>query len=398
MVDAQSSRFVGRSMQRREDSRLLTGRGQFIADLTLPGILHAVFVRSQIAHGRIRSIDVAKAAAMPGVVHVLTGADLLRILPPVAGAQLSLPSKWRTQVQHAIHAPRQPMLAVDKVRHVGEAVAVVVAESRYQAQDAAELIVVDVEELAAVVDVEAALTPGAAIIHEEFASNLIAEFAVEKGQAAAALSSAPFKLRRRFYTHRYSGIPIECRGVVGAYDQRTDSVTIWSSTQVVHSVRREVASHLRLPEARVRCVALDVGGGFGVKGHVYPEDLLIPFLARLVGRPVRWIEARQEHLLCSCHSRDQWHDVEVGFDGDGRVLAFRDEFLVDCGAWNPLGAVVAYNTAVHLLGPYKIGNLAAKGRIVATNKVPNAPYRGAGRPEAAFAVERMMDLVGQTLG
>ena len=398
MVDVQSSRFVGRSMQRREDSRLLTGRGQFIADLTLPGMLHAVFVRSQIAHGRIRSIDVARAAAMPGVACVLTGADLLRILPPVAGAQLSLPSKWRTQVQHAIHAPRQPMLAVDKVRHVGEAVAVVLAESRYQAQDAAELVAVDIEELAAVVDAEAALTSGAAIIHEEYASNLIGQFAVEKGQAAAALLSAPFKLRRRFYTHRYAGIPIECRGVIGAYDQRTDSVTIWSSTQVVHSVRREVASHLQLPEARVRCIAVDVGGGFGTKGHVYPEDLLIPFLARLVGRPVRWIEERQEHLLCSCHSRDQLHEVEVGFDAEGRVVAFRDAFLVDCGAWNPIGAAIAYNSAVHLPGPYRIANFAATARIVATNKVPNAPYRGAGRPESAFAMERTMDLIARTLG
>jgi len=398
MVDAQSSRFVGRSMQRREDGRLLTGRGQFIADLTLPGMLHAVFVRSQIAHGRIRSIDVAEAAAMPGVALVLTGADLARILPPVAGAQLSLPSKWRTEVQHSIRTPRQPMLAVDKVRHVGEAVAVVVAESRYQAQDAAELVTVDVEQLAAVVDVEASLTKEAAIIHEEYASNLIGEFAVEKGQAATALSSAPFKLRRRFYTHRYAGIPMECRGVIGSYDQRTDSVTVWSSTQVVHSVRREVASHLQLPEARVRCVALDVGGGFGTKGHVYPEDLLIPFLARMVERPVRWIEERQEHLLCSSHSRDQLHEVEVGFDAEGHIVAFRDAFLLDCGAWNPIGAVIAYNSAVHLLGPYRIANFAATARIVATNKVPNAPYRGAGRPESAFAMERTMDLIAQTLG
>jgi len=385
-------------MQRREDRRLLTGRGQFIADLTLPNMLHAVFVRSQVAHGRIRSIDVARAAAMPGVARVLTGADLRRLVPPVAGAQLSLPSKWRTQVQHSFHAPQQPMLAMDKVRHVGEAVAVVLADSRYQALDAAELVGVDVDPLAAVVDAEAALTGESAIIHEEFASNLIGEFAIEKGQVAAALSSAPLKLRRRFYTHRYAGLPLECRGVIGAYDERTDSVTIWSATQVVHSVRREAASVLRLPEARVRCVALDVGGGFGTKGHVYPEDLLIPFLARLVGRPVRWIEERQEHLLCSCHSRDQLHDVEVGFDRDGRVVAIRDEFLVDCGAWNPIGAGIAYNTAVHLLGPYKIANFAAKGRIVATNKVPNAPYRGAGRPEAAFALERTMDLIAQTLG
>jgi carbon-monoxide dehydrogenase large subunit len=361
-------------------------------------MLHAVFVRSHVAHGRIRSIDVARAAAMPGVARVLTGAELSRLVPPVAGAQLSLPGKWRTQVQHTFRNPQQPMLAHDKVRHVGEAIAVVMAESRNQAQDAAELVTVDIEPLAAVVDAEAALMPGAAIIHEQFASNLIGECGIEKGQVAAALSTAPLKLRRRFYTHRYAGIPMECRGVIGAYDRRTDSVTIWSATQVVHSVRREAASVLRLPESRVRSVALDVGGGFGTKGHVYPEDLLIPFLARMVGRPVRWIEERQEHLLCSCHSRDQLHDVEVGFDRDGRVIAFRDEFLVDCGAWNPIGAAIAYNTAVHLLGPYKTANFAATARIVATNKVPNAPYRGAGRPEAAFALERSLDLIAGELG
>jgi carbon-monoxide dehydrogenase large subunit len=398
MIAEESPRFVGRSMQRREDHRLLTGRGQFVADMTLPGMLHAVFVRSQIAHGRIRSIDVERAAAMPGVVRVLTGAELLRIAPPVAGGQLSLPGKWRTAVQHAIHNPQQPMLAVGKVRHVGEAVAVVVAETLYQALDAAELVAVDIEPLSAVVDPETALAAGTEIIHEEYATNLIGEFAVEKGQAAAALAGAPHRLRRRFYTHRYAGIPMECRGVIGAHDQRTGAVTIWSATQVVHSVRRAAAGFLQLPEGQVRCVALDVGGGFGTKGHVYPEDLLIPFLARLVGRPVRWIEERQEHLLCSCHSRDQLHEVDVGFDSEGHVVAFRDAFVVDCGAWNPVGMAIAYNTAVHLLGPYKIANFAATARIVATNKVPNAPYRGAGRPEAAFAMERTMDLIASTLG
>ena len=176
MTDHEPARFVGRSMPRREDRRLLTGQGQFIADLALPRMLHAVFVRSQVAHARIRSVDVARAAAMPGVVQVLTGADLLRIAPPVPGAQLSLPSKWRTQVQHTIHLPQQPLLAVDKVRHVGEAIAVVVAESRYEAQDAAELVTVDLEPLPAVVDAEAALKPGTAIIHEEYQTNLIGEF------------------------------------------------------------------------------------------------------------------------------------------------------------------------------------------------------------------------------
>jgi carbon-monoxide dehydrogenase large subunit len=163
-------------------------------------------------------------------------------------------------------------------------------------------------------------------------------------------------------------------------------------------VRREAAGVLRLPEARVRCLALDVGGGFGVKGHVYPEDLLIPFLARRLNRPVQWIEDRREHLMCSCHSRDQTHDVEVGFDDEGRILALRDDFVVDCGAWNPIGVGVVYNTAVHLAGPYKIDHMTINARVAATNKVPNAPYRGAGRPEAAFAMERVMDLVAGALG
>jgi carbon-monoxide dehydrogenase large subunit len=163
-------------------------------------------------------------------------------------------------------------------------------------------------------------------------------------------------------------------------------------------VRREAAALLGLPEARVRCIALDVGGGFGGKGHVYPEDLLVTFLARKLGRPVRWIEGRSEHLMSATHSRDQLHDVEVGFDDDGHILAVRDDYIVDCGAWNPIGSGVAYNTAVHLTGPYKVENLAASGRIIVTNKVPNAPYRGAGRPEAAFAMERTIDLVARTLG
>ena len=390
--------YVGRSLLRREDQRLLTGQGQFVADLVLPRMLHAVFVRSQVAHARIRSVNLSKAAAMPGVLLALAGAELLKLAPPVPGAQLSLPAKWRSQVQHKVHLPQQPLLALDKVRHVGEAVAVILAESRHEAQDAAEAVTVDLETLPAVIDANRALEPGSAIVHEQYQTNQIGHFIIEKGNTAAALASAPHRLRRSFYTHRYAGMPMECRGVVSAYDRRGDSVTIWSSTQMVHWVRREAAAILRLPEARVRCVALDVGGGFGTKGHVYPEDLLIPFLARLAGRPVRWIEERSEHFICSTHARDQLHEVEVGFDGEGRILAFHDDFWVDAGAWNPIGAGIAYNTAVHLLGPYKIENFAASARVVATNKVPNAPYRGAGRPEAAFATERTIDLIAATLG
>ena len=390
--------YVGRSLLRREDRRLLTGQGQFIADLALPRMLHAVLLRSPLAHARIRSVDLSRAAALPGVALALNGADLLRLLPPVPEGQISMPSKWASVIQHKFLNPQQPLLAHDKVRHVGEAVAIIVAESRDQAEDAAEAAGLDLEELPAVVDPEAALRPDSALVHDRLHTNLIGAFSVGRGDAEAALARAPHRLRRRFYHHRYAALPMECRGVVAAYDPRTNSATIWSSTQVVHWVRREAAALLGLPEARVRCVALDVGGGFGGKGHVYPEDLLIAFLARRLGRPVRWIEGRSEHLMSATHSRDQLHDVEIGFDDDGHILALRDDYLVDCGAWNPIGSGVAYNTAVHLTGPYKIENLAASGRIAVTNKVPNAPYRGAGRPEAAFAMERIIDLVARTLG
>ncbi|HEX3952207.1 MAG TPA: molybdopterin cofactor-binding domain-containing protein, partial [Stellaceae bacterium] len=390
--------FVGRSLLRREDKRLLLGQGQFIADLVLPRMAHVVFVRSPMAHARIRGVDMAQAAAAPGVLLALSGIDLEKMLPSVPEGQVSLPSKWTTVVQHKFLNPRQPLLAYDKVRHVGEALAVIVAETRYQAEDAAELVALDLEELSPVIDPEAGLEPGAPIIHERYSTNLIGQFSVSKGNPAAVLAAAPHRLKRRFYHHRYAAVPMETRGVAAEYERRTDSMMIWSSTQVVHWVRREAAGILGLTEARVRCVALDVGGGFGGKGHVYPEDLLVPFLARRLGRPVRWIEDRREHFMSATHSRDQWHDVEIGFDDDGRILAISNDYIVDCGAWNPIGSGVAYNTAVHLTGPYKIEHLAASGRIVSTNKVPNAPYRGAGRPEACFTMERSIDLVARTLG
>ncbi len=247
MSDAANSGFVGRPLRRREDRRLLTGRGQFIADLDLPHMLHAVFVRSPHAHARITAVDTSRAAAAPGVVYALTGAELARLLPPVPDTQLALPSKWTTQVQHKFINPQQPLLAHDKVRHVGEAVAVIVAESRYAAEDAAELVELDLDPLPAVLDPEAALGAGATVIHDRFATNLIGGFTIGKGDADGALARAPRRLKRRFRHHRYAAMPMECRGVDGLHDARTDSVTIWSSTQVVHWVRREAAAILKLP-------------------------------------------------------------------------------------------------------------------------------------------------------
>jgi len=393
-----AERHIGRSLLRREDRRLLTGRGQFIADLELPRMLHAAFVRSPVAHARIRSVDLSAAAAVPGVALALSGDELVKLLPPLPDTQLSLPNKWTSHVEHEFHNPQQPGLAHDKVRHVGEAVAVIVAESRYGAEDATGLVSLDLDPLPAVVSAEAALAPDAPLVHDHLRTNLFGRFSIAKGDVGPAMAAAPHRLQRRFYHHRYAAMPIECRGVAALYDARTDAITIWSSTQVVHWVRREVAAILGMPEARVRCLALDVGGGFGVKGHVYPEDLVIPFLARRLGRPVRWIEDRHEHLQSAAHSRDQLHEVEVGFDNDGRILALRDNFILDCGAWNPIGGGVPYNTAAHMTGPYRIDNLAVSAHTAATNKVPNTAYRGAGRPEAVFVMERIVDLVAGQLG
>ena len=214
--------YVGRSLSRREDHRLLTGRGQFVADIVLPRMLHAVLVRSPLAHARVRSVDLSAAAAAPGVVCAFNGADLLRSLPPMPEGLISVPRKWASQIQHRFLSPPQPLLAHDKVRHVGEAIAVIVAESRDQAEDVAELARWDLEELPAVVDPEAALRPGGPIVHEQFGTNLIGEFSVGRGDVDGAMAHAPHRLRRRFYHHRYAAVPMECRGVVS----EDSSVTI----------------------------------------------------------------------------------------------------------------------------------------------------------------------------
>jgi aerobic carbon-monoxide dehydrogenase large subunit len=380
-----------------EDRRLLLGRGRFIADIQLPGMLHVAFVRSDVAHARIRSIEIARALASPGVVAVFTGANIRAHLEPIPGMQNRPPKAWREAIEHEISIPDQPIIATDKVCYVGEAVAVVVAADRYLAEDAAALVELQMEPLAPVVGIDAALDPATPPIHDALSTNIIARLHMRKGDADTILASGARVLRHRFDNHRYAGMPIECRGVVAQYDSATDAMTVWSATQVVHWVRREVAVRLALPEARVRCIAPDVGGGFGVKGHVYPEDVLIPYLARRLGRPVKWIEDRHEHILNAAHARDDRHEVEIAFDAEGRILAIRDCLLKDSGAYMPVGVGTPVNTAVHLLGPYHVPNYDVSITIVATNKTPSAPYRGAGRPEAAFVMERLMDLIAHAL-
>ena len=391
-------RFIGRSVPRREDRKLLLGRGRFIADIRLPGLLHVAFVRSPLAHARIRAIRTDEAGAAPGVVAIFTGSDIQSHLAPIPGMQNRPPEAWREAVEHEVNIPDQPILAVGKVCYVGEPLVAVVAEDRYLAEDAAALVEVDWEPLPPVASIDAALDPAAVLVHDGIPGNLMARIRMRKGDPAAVLASGVRTLRHRFDNHRYSGMPIECRGVVAQYDAAADGMTVWSSTQVVHWVRREVASRLGLPEARVRCVAPEVGGGFGVKGHVYPEDVLIAYIARRLERPTRWLEDRHEHILNAAHARDDRHEVEVAFDEDGRILAIRDRVLKDSGAYMPVGIGTPVNTAVHLLGPYHVPNYESAITILATNKAPNAPYRGAGRPEAAFVMERVIDLIAHALG
>ncbi|MBI2958704.1 MAG: xanthine dehydrogenase family protein, partial [Betaproteobacteria bacterium] len=390
--------YIGRSIPRREDKRLLTGKGQFVADLRLPGMLHVAIVRSSVAHGRIKSVDLSRAAAAPGVHFVLSGIDLAKELPPVLERDHPLSREWKTKIPHKIFQPREPLLAWDKVRYVGEALAVVVAETAYLAEDAANLVEVEYELLPPVVDPEAAARADSPLLHDRYGTNVLVEFTIAKGDVENVFAGNARALKRRIYHHRYGAVPMECRGVVAQHESRTDSVTIWSSTQVVHRVRSETAAVMGLPESRVRCIALDVGGGFGVKCHIYPEDVLLPYLARKIGRPVRWIEDRREHLQSACHSRDQTHEAEIAFDDTGKILALRDSLIMDCGAWNPIGIGIPGNTACHIMGPYKIDNFSVHARAVATNKVPNAPYRGAGRQEAVLVMERLMDLIARELG
>ena len=271
----QSERWVGQSVPRREDDQLLRGRGEFVADMVLPGMVHAAFVRSPLPHARIEAIDLAAARAAPGVRLALSGADLGDALAPIGGGQVATPKGWADRVTHRIQIPPQQIIPAEKAHYVGEALAVIVADDRYVAEDAARAVAPELAPLPAIYNGEAGLAPDATILHEGLGTNLVGELGVEKGRTAEALAAAPKRIKRRFTHHRYAAMPMECRGVLAQYERRTNSLTVWSSTQVVHWIRRELGTRLGLAEDRIRVIAPDVGGGFGLKGHVYPEDLLV---------------------------------------------------------------------------------------------------------------------------
>ena len=392
-----STGFIGRSVKPDKSSRFITGNGMYVSDIRLPNMLHAALLRSMHAHARIRAVDVKEALRLDGVVGVWTGREIEGRISPFPESFEIHPARWLEGVKPVLHGPRPTALAQEKVHYVGEPVAIIVAEDRPKAEDAIEAIVVEYEGLPVVVDPEESLQPRATLVHEGSNNNVVFSFRIEKGNVDGALGAAPYTLRERFRHHRYCAAPLEGRGVVAWVEPKTNILTVWSSTQMPHLVRRQIAAQLSLPEETVRVIAPDIGGGFGPKVFVYPEEILVPFLALQLGCPVKWIEDRTEHFISTAHGRDQLHDVECAFDEEGHILAFRDRFLLDNGAYNPMGLTDAYNTAAHLQGPYKVPALSISGTCVSTNKVPNAPYRGAGRPEAVFVMERCIDSIAARL-
>ncbi len=389
-----TTRSFGAPITRNEDGRLLSGQALFVDDVELPGMLHAAFLRSNVAHARIRSIDVAAARARPGVVAVYTAADLgsywapgplLVPPPPIPGITFN----QRTQVP----------LAKDKVRHVGEPLAIVLAESRYLAEDALADIDVVLDPLPAVVDLEAALMDTAACVHDDVRSNVAAHVRQSRGDYAAARARAEHIIARRFLYDHGASSPIETRGIVAHWDIRANHLTIWDTTQAPVFLRNGLAEMLGLGERQVRVIAPFVGGGFGPKIMLfYPEEVVIPWAAMRLDRPIKWIEDRLEHFFATTQERGQTHDAEIALSGDGRILGIKDTFLHDTGAYNPYGLTVPINSQCTLLGPYVVPNYDSVFTAVFTNKPIVTPYRGAGRQHGVFVIERLLDIAARELG
>jgi carbon-monoxide dehydrogenase large subunit len=385
---------LGERIKRNEDPRLLTGRALFIDDLDLPGMLHVAFLRSPHAHARIRGTDAFRACGREGVVAVYTAADLGSYWQP--GPLLVPPPPVEGMV---FHQRTQVPLAKDKVRHLGEPVALVVATSRYVAEDALEDIAVDYEPLPAVVDLEKALEPGAPLVHEDVGSNLAAYVPQKKGDYETAKAQADVVIRRRFSYDRGAAAAIENRGVVAQWDVRAQKLTIWDTTQAPIPVRNGLAAMLGLSEHQVRLVTPFIGGGFGPKIMMfYPEEVLIPWLALRLKTPVKWIEDRAENFYATTQERGQIHEAEIALTRDGRILGVKDSFLHDTGAYDPYGLTVPLNSQCTLMGPYRVPAYASEFRAVFTNKTIVTPYRGAGRQHGVFVIERLMDLAARELG
>jgi len=385
-----STRYFGARITRNEDPALLTGRGLFVDDVRLPAMAHAAVLRSPHAHARIRRIDARRAQAAPGVLAVFVHADLGPLGEPLPKL-IPHPSLTYHKTQYA--------LAPDKVRYVGEPVAFVVAESRYAAEDACDQVEVDYEPLPVAAMLEAAAAPGAPRVHDDMDSNVCAHYIQRVGNVEEAFARAPHRFRERFVIDRGASCPMETRGVVAAWDSRSRRLDVWDSTQAPIPIRNGLAEMFGLAEEDVRVIAPDVGGGFGPKVMMfYPEEVLVPLAAMRLGRPVKWIEDRREHLVATNQEREQIHDAEIAVDSDGRILGVRTVFLYDAGAYIPYGLIVPIVASTTLPGPYHIPNYHCEFRAVFTNKTMVSPYRGAGRPHGVFVMERLLDRVARELG
>lgn len=387
------TRYLGKPLRRNEDARLLTGQALFVDDVHIPDMLHAAFLRSDLAHAKIISIDVSEARKRPGVVAVYTAEDLGVYWQP--GPLLVPPPPIKNIV---FNECTQVPLAKDKVRHCGEPLAVVVAENRYIAEDALDDIVVEMESIDAVVDLETALDADTPLIHEQIDSNLCAHVVQEKGDYEKAAAKAYKVIRRKFWYDRGVAAAMENRGIVANWDHRSQQLTIWDTTQAPIPIRNGLAGMLGLSESQVQVVAPFLGGGFGPKIMMfYPEEVVLPWIAIQLNCAVKWIEDRSENFFATTHERGQWHESEIAVDKDGKVLGVKDVFIHDAGAYDPYGLTVPINSQCTLLGPYEVPNYYSEFKAVFTNKPIVTPYRGAGRQHGVFVMERLLDFAAKEL-
>lgn len=376
---------IGERVRRKETLRFVTGTGRYVDDLLPPDTLHAAFVRSACAHARIKAIDVEAARTMPGVHAVFTGEDIAQKIKPLRVSGSSL-----------LRQIKLYPLAVDKVRYFGEPLAVVVADNRYLAEDAVEVVSMDYEPLPVVVDPEAAMEPASACVHEDVGSNIVYKYHFATDGIDKVFQQADVVIKERIRSHRITACPIEPRAYLAHFNQQEDSLTMWSATANPHSLRTRIADILSFPESRIRVIAPDVGGSFGIKIQTYQEELLLPFLSRELARPVKWCETRVEHLRNGRHGRDQIHYIEMALKKDGTMLGIRDKIIADMGSTYTVDHSIMAS-ALYVPGVYQIQNYSVDAFGVSTNKTTHGSLRGIGKADASYVIERLVDIAAREL-